>query len=295
MSWPLSAFADEAGPTSNEQVAALKQAGLRYIDIRGIDGHNITVLPLDLAKVIRGKLDAAGIKVGMYGSPIGKIDITEDVNIDLQKLRHLGALRPILGGSEVRIFSYYTKTGKPHAEFQAESFRRLAQLKALAKELGLVLYHENESNIFGDKSDDVCAIAKEFRDVGPGGTFRMIFDFGNYNAGHEEVWECWLKLRATTDAIHIKDNVHSADGKMHHVAAGQGNGQIPRILADAVARHWHGPLVVEPHLQHSAAVVATGPSGIANQAFSNMTANETFQIACAAAKAAILKAGGPLA
>lgn len=289
MSWPLSAFADEAGPSCDEQIAALKKAGLRHIDIRSIDGHNITVLPLDVAKTIRAKLDAAGLTVGMYGSPLGKIDITEDMEIDLAKLRHLGELRPILGATDVRIFSYYNKTNKPKSEFQAESFKRLDELQSLAEELGLVLYHENESNIFGDKSDDVLDIAREFRD--PEGSFRMIFDFGNYNAGGEDVWEAWLKLREFTDAIHIKDNMRNADGKLHHVPAGQGNGKIPQILADAMQRGWTGPLVVEPHLQHSAAVAATGPSGVANQAYTSMSAGETFGIACQAAVSAIKGAG----
>ena len=247
MSWPLSAFADESGPSCDEQIVALQKAGLKHIDIRNIDGHNITVLPLEVAKTIRAKLDAAGIKVGMYGSPLGKIDIGDDMNIDLAKLRHLGALRPILGGTDVRIFSYYNKAKKPKEEFRAETFKRLGQLKALAKDLGLVLYHENEADIFGDRADDVLAIAKEFRDppqAGGKGTFRMIFDFGNYNNGGEDVWGCWLKLRDLTDAIHIKDNVRNADGKLNHVPAGQGNGKIPPILADAAKRGWQGNSII---------------------------------------------------
>ena len=228
----------------------------------------------------------------MYGSPLGKIDIGDDMAIDLAKLRHLGALKPILGSSDVRIFSYYNKAKKPKAEFQAEALKRLGQLKALAKELGLVLYHENEAEIFGDHCADVLTIAKELRD---GTTFRMIFDFGNYNNGGEDVWANWLALRDLTDAIHIKDNVRNAAGQLAHVPAGLGNGKIPEILRDAAQRGWQGPLVVEPHLQHSAAVMATGPSGVANQAYSKLTANESFQIACKAAKEAIVAAGGPLA
>ena len=77
MPWTLSAFADEAGGSTQEQIAACLKAGLTHIDPRNVDGHNITELPLDLAKDVAKQYEAAGIRVHMYGSPIGKIDITE--------------------------------------------------------------------------------------------------------------------------------------------------------------------------------------------------------------------------
>ena len=294
MAFLLSAFADEAGPTCAEQIAGLKQAGLKWIDIRNIDGHNIVALPVEHAKKVREQLDAAGIKVGMYGSPLGKIDIADDFAGEIEKLKHLGNLRPILGATAVRIFSYYNKGNRPATEFRKEAISRLKQLKALAKDLGLVLYHENERHIFGDRGDDVLAIAQELRDTpgsGRGATFQMIFDFGNYVVGGESPWDNWVKLRDTTDAFHFKDNEGTPDGKNHHVPAGQGQGQIAAIIADAVKRKFSGPATVEPHLQHSASVLATGPGGVPNQAYSQMTANESFQIACKAAKDLVLGAG----
>jgi sugar phosphate isomerase/epimerase len=294
MPFVLSAFADEAGATTGEQIAALKQAGIRYIDIRNIDGHNITVLPLDEAKKIREQLDAAGITVGMYGSPIGKIDIADDFNIDLDKLKHLGKLRPILGATAVRLFSYYNKGNRAKEEFRKESLRRLRELKTIAKDVGLVLYHENEGKIFGDRGEDVLVIANELRDPGVGGNFKMIFDFGNYNYGRENAWEVWQNLASTTDAFHLKDCEWNQDGQIHHVPVGSGGGHVHQILQDAVQKNIHSgniPATVEPHLAHSAAVRATGPGGIPNQAYSKMTTNESFQIACKAAKEALDRAG----
>lgn len=40
-------FADEAGGSLDEQIVALQAAGMSYIDIRGVDGFNITTLPVD--------------------------------------------------------------------------------------------------------------------------------------------------------------------------------------------------------------------------------------------------------
>jgi sugar phosphate isomerase/epimerase len=273
--WPVSAFADEAGGTADEQIEALKAAGLRHIDIRGIDGFNITTLPLEQAKATKTKLDAAGISVQMFGSPIGKIDIADDLETDLAKLRHLGTLAPVLGCGAIRIFSYYNKQNAPHAEWQQKSLARLSRLRDTAKELGLTLYHENERHIFGDLAADVETIGTELRD---GATFFMIFDFDNYNQSDENVWDAWVRLRDQVDSFHLKDSAEK-----QHVPVGAGTGSIKRILTDAIARGWSGPVSVEPHLSHSGAVAATGPSGIENLAYGKMKPSESFHIACEAA------------
>ena len=272
--WKLSAFADEAGNSCEEQIAALRDAGLNYIDIRGMDGYNITAMPLDVARAAKEKLDTAGIQVAMFGSPIGKIDIADDMESDLEKLRHLGEVAPILGCNAVRIFSYYNAGAKPHDEWRDESLNRLRRLRDEASRLGLVLYHENERHIYGDLCADVQVIAGELRD----GVFRLIFDFDNYNQSGENVWNNWLALHDVTDAIHLKDS-HDKQ----HTPVGQGTGHVREILRDARERNWSGPLSVEPHLQHSAAIAATGPSGTANQQFTHMTQAESFALACRAA------------
>jgi sugar phosphate isomerase/epimerase len=282
-SWPLSGFADEAGEASDVQIAALQRAGFKHIDLRGVDGHNISVLPPTPAEAIQKKLDAAGIRVAMFGSPIGKLDIADDVNIDLDKLKHLGGLAPIFGCKAVRIFSYYNKAARPAMEWRRESLARLRQLRDLAEELGLVLYHENESHIFGDTSENVLAIAHELRGnakPGEAGAFRMIYDFDNYNRTGKDAWQIWLEQRDFVDAFHLTDS----DAQGQHVPVGAGIGGVRDILADALARGWKGPVSLEPHLQHSAAVMATGPSGEANQKYSEMSAPDAWQAAAAAAK-----------
>src|SRR4051794_27901907 len=143
MQWIVSAFADEAGDACEAQIKALQDAGLKHIDIRGMDGFNITTMPEDHAAKVREKLDVAGIKVNMFGTPIGKIDIADDFQTDVTKLKHLGKLAPILGCNAVRIFSYYNKAGADHGQWQRQSLDRLRHLSDIAGALGLALYHEN--------------------------------------------------------------------------------------------------------------------------------------------------------
>lgn len=286
--WTLSAFADEAAADVDAQIAACHRSGLTHVDLRNVNGHNITQLPLDLAREVAAKLSAANVHVAMFGSPLGKIDITDDFATDLAKLEHLGRLKPILNCSAVRIFSYYNRSKRPVEAWRAESLKRLGQLKDLARKLGLVLYHENEREIFGDAVDHVLAIAASLRD---GQLFRTIFDFDNYNQGDQDVWAAWLRLRDHTDAFHLKDS----DRKHQHVPVGQGAGRARDILADALKRQWSGILTIEPHLTHSAAVMATGPGGTANQALKDMKPADSFQVAVAAAKDLLSSIGVALA
>ncbi|MCC7409601.1 MAG: sugar phosphate isomerase/epimerase [Phycisphaeraceae bacterium] len=287
MVWALSAFADEAGPEVDQQIAALLEAGIGRVDLRNVGQHNISALPLDLAQQTARKLGQAKIKVGMFGSPIGKIDIADPFEIDMQKLEHLGKLKDVFGCSAVRIFSYYNKAGRAADAWAQESLSRLKKLRDRAAQLGLVLYHENERHIFGDRLAENLRIAQEVRD---GKSFLTIFDFDNYNQSGDDVWHNWEVLRDKVDAIHLKDS----DAQKQHVPVGQGTGQVKKILADAVKRQWQGPMSLEPHLVHSSAVMATGVGGQANEQLKNLPPEKVFQVAARAAKQIIAEVGGPV-
>ncbi len=284
MAWTitaLSAFADEAGPDSDDQVQALARAGLTHLDLRSVDGHNICELPVEKAEAVRAKLDTAGISVCMFGSPIGKIDIADDFQIDVDRLEHLGRLKDVLGTNAVRLFSYYNAKDAPADAWRQESLGRLQRLRDRAGQLGLVLYHENERLIFGDRCPEIEVLAETLRDD----VFKLIFDFDNYNQSGDDVWENWLRLRDCTDAFHLKDS----DTQNRHVPVGQGNGRVREILTDAHARGWSGPMIVEPHLARSEAVTATNVHGAAHESFANMSTADSFHIAVEEAKGVIAK------
>ncbi|MCX7013481.1 MAG: sugar phosphate isomerase/epimerase [Candidatus Sumerlaeota bacterium] len=284
MAWVLSAFADEAGKNLEEQIKALRRAGLKHVDLRGVDEFNIAMLPLDRAREARKQLDAVGVRVAMFGSPLGKIDIEDDIAGDLEKLRRLGELKDVLGCNRARIFSYFNKAKRPKDEWRETSLLRLSWLRDEARRLGLALYHENERHIFGDEAEDCLTLAKELRD---GQTFFTIFDSANFIAGGQDVARAWELLSPYTDAFHLKDMT----GAKRHVPLGQGAGRYREILAESLRRDWQGPLTVEPHLAHSDAVMATGPSGTANEEYSKMPLADSFHVAAEAAKGVLKEIG----
>ena len=56
------AFADEASPAIDGQIAAMRRNGLNGLEIRGVDGENVSAISLEKAKEVRRKLDDAGLK-----------------------------------------------------------------------------------------------------------------------------------------------------------------------------------------------------------------------------------------
>ena len=160
---------------------------------------------------------------------------------DLDRLRHLAKLIPIFGTNKVRMFSYHNQNDIPYDEFESQAIDRVTQLKALAKELGLALYHENEKGIYGERLDATLKLLETLRD---GESFFGIFDASNFNQSGDDCWENWLALRDHTDALHLKDS----DDDGAHTPLGQGNGYYGRIMDDMVERGWSGPVVLEPHL-----------------------------------------------
>ena len=75
----LSAFADEASPEFDRQIAALHRKHIPLMEIRGVDGKGILDLTDEELDVVEKKLAAGNIGISAIGSPIGKIGIDEKI------------------------------------------------------------------------------------------------------------------------------------------------------------------------------------------------------------------------
>ena len=107
MKFKLAAFADEAGSSIGEQISAMKENDVAYLEIRGVNGENISDLTIEKARDIRRQLEDSGISVWSLGSPYGKIGIEEDFTPHLDKFKHGLELADILGTKHIRLFSFY--------------------------------------------------------------------------------------------------------------------------------------------------------------------------------------------
>ena len=103
----LCAFSDEADASLEGQIAALKRNNVPYMEMRNVNGKNVTELTLEEAKEVRATLDENGIKVWSIGSPIGKVDINTDFDEYLKLVKHTCELANILGAKKIRAFRFF--------------------------------------------------------------------------------------------------------------------------------------------------------------------------------------------
>ncbi len=269
----LCAFADEASPKFSEQILALKKHSIPYIELRGLDGKSVSSLTLDEAKEYAKELSEAGIRVWSIGSPIGKMKMSDNFDEHMEKLRNTLEIAKIFGTHRIRMFSFYETDGK-----REEVFARLRKMVKLADEYGVILYHENEKDIYGDKADKVLDIRANVAGL------RYIFDPANYLEVGQDILYAQEKLINVTDYFHIKDVV-SATRQL--VPAGQGDGEIVRMLENIKI---DTTLTIEPHLKVFAGYSDTSDTKL-NAAHVYETNAEAFAAAVAGIKDCLAKAG----
>ena len=235
----LSAFADEAGSSLAEQIAALKRNNIGYIEPRNINGKPILKLTDEELAEVKAELDKNGIKVNSLGSPIGKFPIHEPFENHLPDFYRALEVCKMLGTDKMRMFSFFTKQNELK-ECRDEVIARLNKMCAIAKEHGITLCHENESEIYGQNPDEMLDIMTSVDGIAG------IFDPANYRMNNCDVMAGIDATLKNLAYLHIKDAIYESQ---IIVPAGDGEGKIAEVL-DIVNKATDGVvyLTLEPHL-----------------------------------------------
>ncbi len=269
----LSAFADEISADPVEQLDCLEANGVHYIEFRSIFKTNVLDLDRSHHEEFRSLLRARGFGLSAIGSPIGKIAITDPFEPHLERFKIALDLAEFYETPNIRVFSYYMPANEDPASYRDEVMRRMSEKAEMALRRGVTLVLENEKGIYGDTAERVADILESVHSPALG----HAFDPANYVEVGQPIDEAWNRLRGRVVHFHVKDY----DAKTHkNVPAGQGDGQIPQLIADAVASGYSGFCVLEPHL-----VVAeksygfTGPERFGEAATALKTALDERKIA----------------
>jgi sugar phosphate isomerase/epimerase len=264
----LSAFADEIDPDPQKQIDVLRQSGIRHIELRSILKTNVLDLTDLQVKELKGLLDRNGFTLSAIGSPIGKIKIDAPFAPHLDRFRRAIELCKVFGTPNIRIFSYYLTDGGDWDDWRREVLDRMWEKVKLAEKAGVRLLHENEHRIYGDDPERVKDLMETVLEQLSGTSFAAVYDPANYVFCGYDPWEAWQMTKPWTVHFHIKDWVRGED---HGRLAGEGQGRISEVMADAVARNYDGFATLEPHL------LGGGPTG-------GVTGPELFPKAAAAFK-----------
>ena len=244
----LSAFGDEIDNDLQTQLDVLQSEGVHHLELRGAWGSNVLDLDDDQLRRAQTMLKEHGFGVSAIGSPIGKSELARPQSWELERLERALKAAEVLGTRLIRIFSFFVEEGQAEAH-RDEIIERMGLLTERAQQAGVTLVHENEKGIYGDTAERCHDLLHTINSP----ALRMAFDPANFvQVGVRPMRDVWPLLADDTVHFHIKDALFEGAAVR---PAGEGDGAIPELLADLVARGYQGFLTLEPHLQ------IAGPAG----------------------------------
>ena len=269
----LSAFADESDNRLEGQIAALHRNQLSLLEIRNLNGRNVTDLTDAEVRDAAALLRAEGIRVWSIGSPLGKVDIGVDPAQYLDKVRRTCDIAAGFGCDKIRMFSFFNAYDEPERVFDY-----LRQTVELGRSRGILMCHENEKKIYGD------VLSRNFELLDRVEGLQYVYDPANFLQVGEKAEDTLKALRDRACYFHIKDVISATE---ELVPAGCGDGHIAELVSgireDKV-------LSVEPHL-----AVFKGYAEIDGTALKNKyrfaSKEEAFDTAVRALKDILRRAG----
>lgn len=260
----LTGFADEAGAGIEVQIQATKELGWNHIEARNIDGVNIHDLPESEFEKVALKFDAAGIQVNCFGSAVanwGK-QITDPFEITLEEIDRIVPRMHRLGSKLIRIMSYAIckdeQGNDSMNQLKEERFRRLREVVQRFAAEGILPVHENCMNYGGMSYQNTLELIENV----PG--LKLVFDTGNpvftddrrmpRPYPKQSSWEFYSAVKEHIAYLHIKDGVYLSESSSsifpdcRFTFAGDGDGDVNRILSDLLKNGYDGGISMEPHL-----------------------------------------------
>ena len=233
----ISAFADEYTDSFEEQLTALNEFGIENIEIRFLNGKNISVLKRNEATEAKKKLDAFGINVSAIGSPIGKIQLDGDINDHLETAKRIFESANIFDTRYIRVFSFYAPNGKDIADMKSEVLYYLENFVVLAREYGITLCLETV-HWCAFSTPDFFKVVKEYApNIG------VTLDIKQaWQSGYD--WNEYLDVIGDRlKNVHLCD--HDKDGNICMI--GKGVFPFDKLIARLKEDGYQGPIIIEQY------------------------------------------------
>lgn len=245
----LAVIGDEIGPSLAEMLSFCTENDVRRLDMRTVGGKNLMGMTLDEVGSIGQQLQAAGITVPTFVSPVlkwpapgkvpagGKVDFAFDPATcpTDDPLAHAFDVAAALGASKIRVFSFLRYPGFKPQDIAAP----MGRLIDLAGRFDVAVEMENEPvcNI-----GSIAELADYFASlVEPSLYLRPLVDIGNsWSMGQPPTDEQIATLAPRVDLIHLKDRDFEARRTVP-----LGDGKVPWAMElKRLLRDVHSPEVV---------------------------------------------------
>ncbi|PIX77523.1 MAG: hypothetical protein COZ37_02245 [bacterium (Candidatus Ratteibacteria) CG_4_10_14_3_um_filter_41_18] len=236
----LSGIADEAGESIEKQIQAHQELGWNHIEVRNVDGKNLTDADDAKFNEIVEKLERAKMKVCCFASQIANWarKISGDFNLDVEELNRAIPRMQQLHTTYIRIMSYPNDNWE-ETKWRTEVMQRLKELAKMAEDGGIVLAHENCSGWGGQNPEQTADIIETINSP----ALKFLFDTGNKPHQRGTPREVCQKIKNHIVHVHIKDYRGEK-----FVFPGEGEAQVSEIIKDLLASGYKGGFSIEPHM-----------------------------------------------
>ncbi len=252
----FSGISDEAGQAIETQIKAHKELGWEYLEIRNVDGENLTMMSDEKFDGVYAKVTESGLKVSCFSGCIGNwaTEISGNFKKDVDELKRAIPRMHRFNTKYIRVMSWPNNKENPlsDAEWGKEAVRRMKELAKIAQDGNIVLAHENCSG-WAEPADKMVRLAEEVNSP----ALKLLFDTGNVVVHSDiDAFESYLTVKPYLCYVHIKDYAAARTEKATY--PGEGAGKVKEVLADLKKIGYDGFVSIEPHI---ASVVHEGKVG----------------------------------
>lgn len=260
----LTGFADEASPDLREQIRATEELGWKFIETRVIGDKNLGTISNQEFEEVQEILSHTDVRFNCYGSNIANWGKSprSDADFEASRKELLTAIPRMhkLGIKLVRGMSFKRATEElfDNPDLEKVIFAKVKELVRICESEGIIYGHENCMNYGGQSWHHTLRLLDNINSD----SFKLIFDTGNptFNFSRlgpkpyklQRAWEFYSNVREAIIYVHIKDSNSSVneDGtvKTAYTWAGEGQGDVERIVTDLLRRGYDGGFSMEPHV-----------------------------------------------
>ncbi|MFD0713833.1 sugar phosphate isomerase/epimerase family protein [Paenibacillus sp. GCM10027626] len=253
----LGVLTDEVSDNFIEALDWIAGQGLKYVEVRVIDGKNVADLSDEQLAEVRQQAEKRNIKISAVASPVFKCKLDpertvaagdmfgqqeETVAAHFEKLDRVMEIAKQLGTKRIRIFSFWRE--QDPAAHREEIVAHLRKAAAAAEREGILLLLENEPSCNGGFAEEVADLVRGVDSP----ALQGLWDPGNEAYGAREAYPAgYAAMKGTIAHVHLKDAYITADGTARCVPLG--SGQVPFIeqLKALSADGYDGLFTIETH------------------------------------------------
>jgi 6-phosphogluconolactonase/glucosamine-6-phosphate isomerase/deaminase/sugar phosphate isomerase/epimerase len=253
----LGVISDEVSADYIEALDWIQAEGLKYVEIRMVDGINVSSLTDEQVERVAAEAAKRGLGISGIASPLFKCALDpsrpvetgdmfgqaeESVEAHFEKLVRTIAIANKLGTRLIRIFSFWRE--QDPAPYMDEIAVHLKRAADIAEKAGVILLLENERSCNGGYAFEVALLVKKVQSP----ALQALWDPGNEAQGG--VWsypQVYNEVKDLLGHVHLKDSLIHPNGKPGCVPIGSGRVPYVKQIQDLEADGYKGLYVIETH------------------------------------------------